>query len=266
MHKETADELLLREDNGAFRITGTFSPCREGNGFIVHGKDAAVGDGDPVRITAEVIDGVSKAVEGLLDIRAPVLMVEGVTELIPGIRVSKNLTGLRKSKASIFIELVEAGEKLAPELVAEDMDRDKERAFGKAELPVGSDAAAGNDAVHVDVVVKLLVPGVEDLDDARDCPEELPAGSKLEEGLGSAAVEHGIKELLIAEDQGIELMRQGEDHMEVRRTDDLGAAFVCPDLIGDSLAVGAVAVAAGIVVDPGKAAVVTDRPVGAKTA
>ena len=83
MQEEAADELPFREGDRTFRITGAFAPCGEGNGGIGNGKDAAVGDGDPVGIAAEVVDGVAETVEGLLDVRAPVLMVEGVAESIP---------------------------------------------------------------------------------------------------------------------------------------------------------------------------------------
>ena len=45
------------------------------------------------------------------------------------------------------MELVEAGEKPALELVAEDKDWDEERSFGKTVFSVRSDAIAGNDIV-----------------------------------------------------------------------------------------------------------------------
>ena len=38
---------------------------------------------------------------------------------------------------------------------------------------VGGKPTPGKDAVHMDMVVDFLIPGVEDLDDARGCPEIL---------------------------------------------------------------------------------------------
>lgn len=44
-------------------------------------------------------------------------------------------------------------------------------------------------------------------------------------------------------------MGECKDHMEIRGVDDFRPAFIHPDLFEDSLAVGAVAVAAGIIVE-----------------
>lgn len=44
-------------------------------------------------------------------------------------------------------------------------------------------------------------------------------------------------------------MRKGENHMEVGSIDDFCPAFVHPDFLIHSLAVGAAAVAAGIIVE-----------------
>lgn len=44
-------------------------------------------------------------------------------------------------------------------------------------------------------------------------------------------------------------MRDGKDHMEIRRVNDLGPAPVHPDFLFERLAVGTIAVAAGVIVD-----------------
>ena len=58
-----------------------------------------------------------------------------------------------------------------------------------------------------------------------------------------------IQEFLITVEQGIQFMRKGENHMEVGSIDDFCPAFVHPDFLIHSLAVGAAAVAAGIIVE-----------------
>lgn len=182
-------------------------------------------------ITAQVVDGIAETIECLLDVRAPVLAIEGVTEFIPGIRVAEFQAGIRERKLSVFVESVDGSKKLALELITEDKDRDKERTFGKTKFTVRGDATAGNNAVHVNMIVKLLIPGVKDLDYTRGCTQKLLISRKLEDSLGSAAVEQGIKELLIAEDQRVELMRECKDYMEVGGADDFRAALIGPDLI-----------------------------------
>lgn len=112
-----------------------------------------------------------------------------------------------------------------------------------------SKAAAGDDAVHMDMVEKFLVPGMEDLDDTGLCAEVLFIGGQFQEGLGTASVEKAVEELLVAVNERVKFMRECKDHMEVRGVDDLGPAPVDPDFLKDGLAVRAVTVAAGIIVE-----------------
>ena len=80
MHQETPDKLFMAEGDLTFWFSRLFPPGTEGDLRFRNGKDPAVGDGDPVGITAKVFDGIAKPVEGLLDVRAPVLFIEGVFE------------------------------------------------------------------------------------------------------------------------------------------------------------------------------------------
>ena len=84
MHQETPDKLFMAESNLPFRITGFLSPCREGDFCFRDGKDPAVGDCNPVGIPSQIFDGVTKAVEGLFDVRAPVFPVKAVFKFVPG--------------------------------------------------------------------------------------------------------------------------------------------------------------------------------------
>ena len=45
-------------------------------------------------VAAQVVNGIAEAVESLFNVRTPVLMVEGVAESAPGIRVTEILTSL----------------------------------------------------------------------------------------------------------------------------------------------------------------------------
>ena len=116
----------------------------------------------------------------------------------------------------------------------------------------------------MDVVIQLLVPSMEDLDDAGSCAEELMIGGEFQEGLGTAFMEEGIKNLLVTVEQGIEFVGQGEDGMEVRGIDDFGTALIHPDFFLDSLAVWTVTVTAGIIVQFCMAAVRADGYIAAE--
>ncbi len=68
-------------------------------------------------------------------------------------------------------------------------------------------------------------------------------------------MEEAIEEPLVTQEQWIEFMRKGEYHMKVRGINDFGPALVYPDFFIDGLAVWAVTVAAGIVVEFGMATI-----------
>ena len=103
--------------------------------------------------------------------------------------------------------------------------------------------------MHVDMVVQFLVPGVEYLDDPGLCPKIFFVSRQFQKGFGAALMEQPVEELLVTVDQGIEFMGKGKYHMEIRGINDFRPALIYPDLFEDSLAVGAVPVAAGIIVE-----------------
>lgn len=91
--------------------------CGKGNRAIGDIKDAAVGDSNFVSISSQIINGVAKTVEGLLDKRAPILLIKGILKGIPGDRI---LEGLRKGKDSFGKQRVERRKKFSTELIVSD--------------------------------------------------------------------------------------------------------------------------------------------------
>lgn len=79
-------------------------------------------------------------------------------------------------------------------------------------------------------------------------------------------MEKAVKEFLVAVNEGVEFMGQGKDDMEVRGVNDLRPAFIHPEFLLDGLAVGAVTVAAGIIMDFKVSAVGTDGSINAEGA
>ncbi len=83
MQQETPDKLFVAESDLPFRITGFPSPGRKNNLCFHDGKNPAVGNCNLVGIAPQILNRVAKAVEGLLDIRAPFLSIKEVVELLP---------------------------------------------------------------------------------------------------------------------------------------------------------------------------------------
>lgn len=248
MHQKAAEEFLIGEFHSV-SLAGAVVPGIEGDFGIGNGKDPGIGDGDAVGIAAKVFDSIPEPVKGLFNEGAPVFPVKGVTERKELRRKGKGGTSSGKGESTVPEELFQKGKKLTLELVAKDVDRNKEGIRRFFQLPVSGQTAAGNDAVNVRVVIERLSPGMQDLDNAGSGAKKLRVGGKFQQSLGRSPVEKIVKKLLIAVDQGVQFLRNGKDHMEVRCVDDLRLSGIDPLLFQESLAVGTVAVAAGIVVN-----------------
>lgn len=73
MHKVTADKFSMFQCNLPFWPACFFGTGRECNRIFCNRKDPAVRDGDFVRVSSEVFDGIAKTIKGFLDVGAPVL-------------------------------------------------------------------------------------------------------------------------------------------------------------------------------------------------
>jgi len=62
-------------------------------------------------------------------------------------------------------------------------------------------------------------------------------------------MEQAVEKLLVAVNEGIQLMGQGKDHMKIGGINDFRPAFIHPDFLPYSLTVGTAAVAAGIIME-----------------
>ena len=115
--------------------------------------------------------------------------------------------------------------------------------------PVRGQPTAGHNAVDVGVIQKVLPPGVQDTDEADLCAEMPGILAQFPEGLGNRPEQQIIQDPLIHDDQGIELCGDGEDDMEVLNRQEVLSSRLDPPLFLQSLALGAVAVPAGVVGD-----------------
>ena len=173
MQKETAYEFLVFERNLTSLSAGIPASGREGSLCFCHRENPAVGDGNLMSVASKILNSVAEAIKGLFDERAPVLRIETVLELIPGIGIKQFLTGRRKNKPAIVVAVIQQSKKLALEFITQYANGNKEGIPGPPELSCFCKAAAGNDAVHMDMVIKFLVPGMQNLNDTGCCSEIL---------------------------------------------------------------------------------------------
>lgn len=192
MHQIAADEFRVIQRDAALRVARPFPPGRKDSLLSVNGKYPAVGYGNLVRISSKIFNGVAETMEGLLYVRTPVFLVKAAAEFCPLVRVTQLFAGRGKSDLFAFIKCIKPGKVSAFKLVAQHPYRDKKASGGSAYLMVFCQPAAGDDAVHMHMVIKLLVPRVKDLDDTGNCAEILRVGRQFQECLGTASVKKTI--------------------------------------------------------------------------
>jgi hypothetical protein len=90
-----------------------------------------------------------------------------------------------------------------------------------------------------------LIPRVQDGDKPEPAAQVVAA--ELQQCLADGLEEDGEHHLLVAEDQGVEGMRQGKDRVEVPHGQEIRNACLEPALFRERLALRAMTVAAGVV-------------------
>lgn len=126
-------------------------------------------------VTPKIFNCIAESVECFFYVRAPVLCIKGILPLPERAGIFKSGAGGRKNKGAVFVKQAEAGHKLSLEFIPQNPDRNKKVIGREAYLMVLCKTASGNNTVHMDMVGKLLVPGMEDLYDAGHSPEIFPA-------------------------------------------------------------------------------------------
>jgi len=97
------------------------------------------------------------------------------------------------------------------------------------------------------MVHEVLTPSMENTDHAHGCAEMFWVACKFCEGLGDRTEKKIVQDLAVHGDQGIEFRREGEDHMEIRNGQEVLTARLDPFLFLQGLALGAMAIPAGVI-------------------
>ena len=84
MKKEPSDKFICLERHGLLTVIVGIIPPEEGDIAVPVGKDAVIADGDPVGISAEVLENPLGAIEGRFAIDDPLLFIELFPEGLEG--------------------------------------------------------------------------------------------------------------------------------------------------------------------------------------
>ena len=255
MHQITADELCVLQGDGPARLARLPSSGGKRDLLVIYRNEAAVSDSYFVGISPKIFHRISEAVEGFFDVRAPVFFIKAIAKPGPFVRIPQLFTGRGKYQLAAFIKGIQFSKIFPPEFVPEDLYRDEKMIDGFTDPMVRCKPAAGNNTMHMHMIEHFLIPGMDGLYDTGRCTEVLFARREFQKGPGAASVEQSIEELLVTVDKAVQLMGKSKDDMEIRRIYHFSPPLIHPDFLIHSLAVGAVAVAAGIVMEFGMPAV-----------
>jgi len=189
MEEEPADKLHGVQCHEFVLIAvGRVSPAKR-NLAILQGREAPIGDGNPVGVAGHVLKDLLGPAKWLLGMDHPLLVFELAKEPIEFRRLPK--PGDRSGQAQFVLAIgatepsqkgaAEAcGEHLAGQEIAWIANPDPARA-------VGGKSAGGDQAVQMDVGAHLLVPGVEYGQEAKLRAESVRVGGNGEQSLRNRA-------------------------------------------------------------------------------
>ena len=166
----------------------------EAHAPAVEGQEALVGDGDAVRVAAEVVEHAGGPVEGRLGVDHPLAAAQGPQVAREGGRVGQGGEAAAEPQAAPAEGLLELVEEERAEAAGEDAHGQEEaRAAGDPAVAGGGEAAAGDDAVQVGMVAEAAAPGVQHRQEADLGAQVARVGGDLAQGAGGGAEEQVVE-------------------------------------------------------------------------
>jgi hypothetical protein len=182
VEEEAAQELIDGQSHEPLLVGVSGISPAEGDVAVGEGNESVVGDGDAVGVGTEIAQRMFRPAEGALGVDDPVVAKQ---ESEPG---GKGPLGCEWCEVAVELECacmegaLESGDELAAEHAAEHLDGEKEGAAGGD--PAGvvrSEAAGGEHAVDMGMMLQALVPGMEHAEEADLGAEVAGIASDLEQ-------------------------------------------------------------------------------------
>jgi hypothetical protein len=99
----------------------------KGDVFTVKSQESVIGDGDPMRISAEVAEHLHRTAESRLGVHYPILSVQPPQKLMELFRIGRSGSWPGTAEPFPAIEALQTGAELATEHAAKDLHWQKER-------------------------------------------------------------------------------------------------------------------------------------------
>ena len=182
-----------------------------------------------------------------------------------GASLGKVGLGAEEDELAGVVQFDQPGQKQSAEKRAQHPNRQEESWTRRYPSPtIERDAAAGHDHVDMRMVGHRRAPGVEHSGDADPGAKMPEIGGDRHHRLGRGPEQQIVDDRLVLPGDVGDLGRQREDDVEIADWQQVGLALGEPGSRGGGLALGAMAVAAGVVGDPEVAAVVAAVDVAAQ--
>ena len=157
-----------------------------------------VGNGDPVRITAQVAKGMFRTAEGTFRVDYPIVTEQLAEPRGEGFGLSQKCQIAMKAELAIGERLPESRYELAAKNTAEHFDWKKERiaGFDPARV-IGRQSACRNHTMHVWMVFQFLIPGMEHAEEAYFRAEMFRVASDFQERFRTASEQKAVNDFLV---------------------------------------------------------------------
>lgn len=199
--------------------------------MIVEGDETRIGNGDTKDVAGKVIEHGLRALAPRDDANDPAFD--------PGWIV-------RRDQLGPFA--CQQGAEFAAHKLGEGLVGNEKGVVGW--IPVAAvrgNAAAGDEAVNVGVVEKLLRPGVEDCEHTDGAADEATVAGEINDGLGGGLHQQRIAITLVGAQNAAQFLGHGDHNMEVMGCQQFGLAMCKPGLGLVGVTLGAAAIPARVI-------------------
>ena len=262
VHQDAANKLYGWQRHDLLSVAVPVIAPLERDCAVLAGKDTLVRNRYAVRITSEIFKHMTCALERRFTVDDPFFCVQGAEICLERLLRLKPFA-ISIQNQIIFYE-IQLMQELAAEFSAENLYRQEKTLSGFAPLPIRCQNAARNDLVDMRMKLQILSPCVKDRSNSRLPAQMLPALAKLHHSLCADLEQQIIHELPVSEKDRIQLRRHGKNGMKITGVQKLCAPVVQPVFLCHRLTLVTMPVAAGIVGDLQRTALVAAVNVSAE--
>ena len=236
--QKAPDEFHTAQGSGLCAAAVSAILVTESDLAIVVGHDAFVADGDSVRVSAEVAQDLFGPGHGGLGVD---------DEFLNGSATQQTATcGLRDVQTALGEGDFKRLEEFPSKDHGEFSDRHKESRSGCDPLSaIEAQSSTRRDAVDMGEIPELLIPGVENGDEARSGSEV--AAAHVDHGLRCGLEQEGVGGARVAKKERMETGRESEDLVKVENGEEVMHLGLDPEGLIQALTLGAVSIAAGVI-------------------